>query len=306
MTPAPEISIVIPSWNGRDVLAACLESVRQTRGALALETVVVDNASTDGTVAMLAERFADVEVLVNARNEGFARACNQGAAASRAPFLLLLNSDTVLREGAPQRLLALARLRPRAAVVGPRLLNADGSFQSGLAPFPDLGREVLIVSGLGRALFGPTYPSQAPAVERGPAAGDWVGGACMLLRREAFDELGGLDEGYFMYAEELDLCRRLRNADWQVWYEPDAVVVHLGGGSARQLGTESEARHYRGRVRYYRLHHGEAAARWVRALILVATAVKIGVHALLRAASGGRRGRPVVSLRRLRADLRQA
>lgn len=304
MTTAPEISIVIPSWNGREVLAGCLESVRRTRGAVALEVLVVDNASTDATVEMLRARFPEVGILENPTNEGFARACNRGAAAGVAPFILLLNSDTVLEPEALERLLATAREQPRAAVVGPLLLNPDGSFQSALAPFPDLLQEILILSGLGRALFGAAYPCAPPPALRGAERGDWVGGACMLVRRAAWDQVGGLDDGYFMYAEELDLCRRLRTAGWEVWCNPAAVVVHLGGASVRQLGTEGEARHYRGRLRYYRRHHGAAAARGLRVLIFAATAIKIAAHAVLRAASGGRRGRRVVSLRQLHLALR--
>jgi hypothetical protein len=302
---APDISIVIPSWNGRELLAASLASVRQTRGDLRLQLIVVDNASSDGSVRLVRARFPEVAVLENQRNEGFARACNQGALASAAPFLLLLNSDTEVRPQALQRLLALARARPEAAIVGPQLRNPDGTFQSSHSPFPDLWQEAMILSGAGRLLHGAAYPSRGAEEAKGPQPADWVGGACMLVRRAAFAAAGGFDEGYFMYAEEMDLCYRLRCAGWEVWYEPAAVVVHAGGGSARQLGTQSEAILYRSRIRFYRCHRGVAAARLVRWMVLGATAIRIGVHGLLRAASGGRRGRRVVSLRQLQAALRE-
>lgn len=300
-----DLSIVIPNWNGRELLADCLESLRRTRGDLEIETIVVDNASNDDSVEFLRRHFPEVRLRVNRSNDGFARACNQGVEMGSAAYVLLLNSDTILQAGAIQSLLELARAHPEAAVVGAQLRNADGTFQSSYSPFPDLRVECMIVTGLGRVLYGAPYPCPRHAeAERGPQRVDWVGGACILVRRDAWAAMRGLDEGYFMYSEEMDLCYRLHAAGWQVWYEPAAVVVHLGGGSSAKLGARSEAMLYRSRVRFYSLHHGPLRARLVRWLILCTTAIKIAVHSLLRGLSGGRRGRAVVSLRQLRAELR--
>jgi len=303
---APDIDVVIPSWNARELLDACLASLERTRGELRLRVIVVDNASTDGSVEMVRQRHPWVETHVNGENEGFARACNRGAALGGAPLLLLLNSDAELRPGALQALQRLLAARSRAGVAGPRLVNPDGSFQSSHAPFPTLWQDFLVLTGIGRLLYGEHYPSHSAEEERGQQAVDWVGGACLLVRRSAWEEAGGLDVGYFMYAEEMDLCRRLGEMGWQVCYEPGATVMHVGGGSARRIAEQSEARLYGSRIRFYRRHLGEARAALLRAMILATTAVKIPVHALLRRVSGGRRGRRVVSLRRLRAELRRS
>lgn len=301
----PEIAVVIPNWNGRDLLPACLQAIRETRGDLSLEVVVVDNASEDDSVALLRAHHADVKIVESPRNEGFACACNRGAAASTAPLLLMLNTDALLQPNALRRLRELLLAKPRAAVVGPQLRYPSGRFQSSHSPFPDLWQEWMIITGLGRLLHGRHFPSRPAEEESGAQRGGWVGGACLLMRREAFDDVGRFDEGYFMYAEEMDLCYRLQRAGWEVWYEPAAVVVHVHAASARRVGSLSEARNYKSRIRYHRLHHGAAQAAVVRALIVGSTAVKGVVHAILRAVTGGRRGRLVVSLRQLRAELRQ-
>lgn len=304
MGEGAELSIVIPNWNGRALLPDCLDSTKRTTSDLRLEIIVVDNASSDGSVEWLRQAHPDVRVVVNARNEGFARACNAGVRASTAPFAVLLNTDTIVQPGAFQRLLDLARRQPRLAIAGAQLRNADGSFQSSHLPFPSLFLDWMIISGVGRLLHGASYPSGGPEDEKGPQRTEWVGGAAFLVRRTAFDQVSGLDEGYFMYAEEMDFCYRLDRAGWQIWYEPAARVIHLGGGSAASRGAR-EATLYRGRLRFYRLHHGAAAAGVLRWMILGFAAVKIAVHRILRLASGGRVGRQVVPLRQLRAELRQ-
>jgi len=303
-TDAAEVSVVIPNWNGRDLLPDCIASLQQTRGDLNLEIVVVDDASTDGSVELLRERFPDVRVISTGSNKGFAGACNRGVASVETPYVLLLNSDARLQPGALKQLMAVARAQPDAAVVGAQLRNADGTFQNSYARFPTLWSDWMIITGIGRLLYGPTYPSCDTTNDGTPLKIDWVGGACMLIRRDAFAAIGGFDEGYFMYAEEMDLCYRLRKAGAQVWYQPAAIVIHLGGESAVNLGARREAILYRSQVRFHRLHYGRGAADLLRAMILTATAVKIAVHGVLRGASLGRRGRRVVSLRELRSELR--
>jgi GT2 family glycosyltransferase len=301
---SPEVSVVIPSWNGRDLLAACLTSLQQVLQQLVLEVIVVDNASADGSVELVRDKFSDVRLVCNPTNEGFARACNRGAAMARAPFVLVLNSDARLEAQALARLLELARSQPRAGVVGPQLRNEDGSFQGSHAAFPTLWQETMVLTGAGRLIHGPAYPSRGPEEERGAQRVDWVGGACLLVRGQAFAAVGGFDEAYFMYAEETDLCYRLRQAGWEVWYEPAAVVVHVGGGSSAGLGPQREVILYRSRLRFHQRHRAPAAAKLLRWMILSSTLLKIGVHGLLRRLSGGRVGRQVVSLRALRAELR--
>ncbi|MEJ2148062.1 MAG: glycosyltransferase family 2 protein [Chloroflexota bacterium] len=301
-----DLSIIILSWNTRQMLADCLNSVEAAVANLAFEVIVVDNGSTDGSQAMLRQRFPDVHLIQNDKNVGFARANNQAMALCRGRYMLLLNSDAIATPGAFQSLLSLARAEPRAGIVGAQLVNRDGSFQASHTSFPTLWQEFLMLTGLGRLFHGQWYPSHGPEEDKGPQTADYVEGACMLVRREAFEEVGGLDEGYFMYAEEVDWCYSMREKTWQVWYQPAARVVHLGGGSSQNRRPQREADLYRSRVQFFRKHRGDRAARLLKVQIYGLTLMKLLVHRLLRLVTGGRYGRPVVSLRYLAMNLRNA
>jgi N-acetylglucosaminyl-diphospho-decaprenol L-rhamnosyltransferase len=304
MAAAPDISIIIPTWNTAGLLAACLDSIAHTVTAQSVEIIVVDNASTDDTASVLGELYPSVRLVRNDENVGFAAAANRGAALSAGRYLLFLNSDARLLPRALAALHALAETQARAGVVGAQLHNPDGSFQASHAGFPTLSQEFLILSSLGRLLYGRAYPSHAAHEERGPQPVDWVSGACMLIRRAAFDALGGFDPGYFMYAEEVDLCYRMRRAGWQTWYEPAAHVLHVGGASSSgHRPAEREAALFCGRVRFFRTHYGDAAAARVKLLIYCFTAVKIVIHGCLSTLSAGRYGRQVMPLYDLRREL---
>ena len=299
-----DVSIIVVNWNTRDLLADCLNSLTQKVEDFDLEIIVVDNASTDGSPAMLQRAFPQVRLLANEENVGFARANNRGMAASHGRYLLLLNSDAFLQPGALPALVSVAEARPPAGIVGAQLLHPDGSFQASHTAFPTLWSEFLILSGLGRALFGRWYPSHGPEEARGPQPVDYVEGACLLVRREAYEDVNGLDEGYFMYAEEVDFCYTMRKKGWQVWYQPAAKVTHLGGGSSYNRRPQREGDLYRSRVRFFRKYYGDRAAWLLKLQLYVLTAIKIIVHRLLRLVSGGRYGRPVVPLRHLATELR--
>jgi N-acetylglucosaminyl-diphospho-decaprenol L-rhamnosyltransferase len=303
--PMPDISILILNWNTRDLLVKCLDSIAHTAGNLSAEIVVVDNASSDGSRAMVRERFPNVRLIENETNVGFARGNNQAMAVSSGRYALLANSDAFVWPGAIRALVDLADSQPQAGIVGAQLVNADGSFQASYTRFPSLWRELLILSGLGRLMYGRWYPSHGPEEDKGPQIVDYVEGACLLVRRKAFEEVGGLDESYFMYAEEVDWCYAMRAKGWQVWYQPAAKVTHLGGGSSYNRPLEREADLYRSRVRFFRKHYGARTAELLKLQIYVFTAIKIFVHKLLRAVSGGRYGRPVVPLRYLATRLRE-
>jgi hypothetical protein len=300
----PDISIIIINWNTCDLLAECLESLYQTISGTSFDIWVVDNASTDDSVQMVQAKFPEVQLILNRDNVGFARANNQAMAASQGRTILLFNSDAVATPGAVASLLETIKAHPQAGIVGGHLLNPDGSFQASYSPFPNLWQEFLILSGLGRLLYGRWYPSRGPQEVRGPQPVDYVEGACLLVRREAFEQVGGLDEGYFMYAEEVDWCYSMRRAGWQVWYQPAARIIHYGGGSSRNRRTQREADLYRSRVRFFRKHYGNVAAMALKTLIYSLTAIKVITHGTLRLLSGNRRGRVVVGLGDLMTALR--
>lgn len=299
-----DLSVIIINWNTRDLLTDCVRSIYETIDLPALEVIVVDNASTDDSVAVIREQFPQVHLVENHENVGFARANNQGATISQGRYVLLLNSDARLLAGAANTMLDLAEANPRAGIIGAQLRNLDGSFQASHTPFPNLRQEFLILSGLGRLLSGRWYPSHGPEEDKGPQIVGYVEGACMLVRRAAFEQAGGLDESYFMYAEEVDWCYMMQEKGWQVWYQPAAHVTHVGGGSSGTRRTQREGDLYQSRVRFFRKHYGDTAAQLLKLQIYGFTAIKAAVHNLLRLTSGGRYGRQVIPLSYLSAKLR--
>ncbi len=267
-----DLSIVVVNWNTRDLLAACLESIAAECANLtdaAIETIVVDNGSSDGSAGMVEERFPWVRLIANRENSGFARANNQGVRASSAHYVMLLNSDTVLHAGALRALLSFVESRPRAGAVGPLLLNADGSLQPSCHPMLTPGREFWRLLFLERFWPRATYPMTRWDREI-PREIEVIKGACIVLRREALDRVGLLDESFFMYTEEVELCHRLAEAGWELWWEPRATVTHYGGASSRQMAEAMYLELYRSKLRFFRKCGGETAARRARRLLLCA------------------------------------
>jgi GT2 family glycosyltransferase len=283
----PDISVVIVNWNTRALLVECISAVERESAAITHDFWVVDNGSSDDSVAMLRRDFPHVHVIESRVNLGFAGANNLAMQRSTGRYLLLLNTDAIVQPGSIRALLDLAEAEPRAGIVGAHLLNPDGSFQASYTNFPTLWQEFLILSTLGRRLRGRWYPSHGPEEERGPQRVDYVEGACLLVRRAALEQVGGLDEGYFMYAEEVDWCRRMAAQGWEVWYQPVARVVHIGGASSANRKTSREADLYRSRVRYFRMQHGRVQAELLKAMIVAFSGVKQVSHALMRWISGG-------------------
>jgi GT2 family glycosyltransferase len=261
-----QLSVIIVNWNVRDLLRTCLHSLKDL--APDSEVIVVDNASCDGSVEMLRAEFPDVRVIANATNAGFGAANNQALKESSGRYVLFLNPDTEVRPAAIQRLLAFVDQRPRAACVGPMLLNPDGSVQSSRRGFPRLSTFLVESTVLQRYLKG--LPSlrrfyRSEAATDGPQQVDWLVGACLLVRRSALDEVGPFDERFFMYSEEMDLCYRLRQAGYEVWYVPEAEVIHHEGASSRQDLFRRNVHFHESRYRFFEKHHGLAAAlalRW--------------------------------------------
>jgi N-acetylglucosaminyl-diphospho-decaprenol L-rhamnosyltransferase len=259
----PEVSVVVVSYNALPWLERCLESVR------GVETIVVDNGSTDGTVAFVRERFPEVE-LVEQGNRGLAAGWNAGLARASGDYVLILNADAWLTEGSLERLVAFAERQPRAAVVGPRLLNPDGTLQRSVRGFPTLWRlatEYLFLRKLapGSELLNGFYAGGFAHDEVREA--DFVMGACMLVRRRAVDEVGPLDESFFLFSEETDWCYRFVQAGWQVLFFPGAECVHVGAASH---GGRFFRENVRGRLRFLAKHRGEREAERARRLLRAA------------------------------------
>ena len=267
-SPPPDVSVVVVSWNTRDLLLGCLASLPDAVGDLRADIWVVDNHSTDGSVEAVRARYPGARVIANDRNAGYAAAGNLGIAASDGRYVLLLNADTLVCRGAIERLVRFADACPAAGIVGPLLLDPDGSFQASFADFPTLASECLSASGLGRRLFHRNYPTYGPRRSRAARPADVVAGACALVRRTALLEVGPLDEGYGMYSEEIDWCWRMWQAGWQVWYVPGARVVHFGGRSTSQRPVAMARALYRAKVRFFRKRYGHLSATILRAMLV--------------------------------------
>ncbi len=263
----PDLSVIVLSWNVRGLLRDCLQSVRDNVSTFAhsnVETLVVDNASTDGSAEMVADEFPEARLIRNAENLGYARANNIGIVESRGRYVLLLNSDTIVPPGTLAKLVAFMDAHPQAAACSPRLLQPDGKPQPyafGGDPTPGY----LLRRGINRLLF--RRPLHDWGISQ-PMQVDWVSGACLMARRAAIEQVGLLDEAMFMYFEDNDWCRRMRLAGWQIWYVPTVAITHIGGAGLKQNPAAQRA--YRASLRYfYRKHYGPAANLLLRLMLPV-------------------------------------
>jgi GT2 family glycosyltransferase len=222
----PDVSVILVNWNTRRLTDEAIASLRRFETSLALEIIVVDNASSDGSADYLEGRHPDIRVVRNGENAGFARGNNLGVSVATGEYVLLLNTDTVFHEEVLPACLAVARAH--GAVVACRLLNADGSVQVSAEPFPAAGRQLLDVFASSRSLEARRLrPLRAL---RGPAPVDWLCGAFLLVERGIYNRLGGLSEDIFMYGEDTEFAWRARRAGVPSWHVPGVSIVHLGGG----------------------------------------------------------------------------
>lgn len=282
-----ELAVVVVNHNAGDFLPVCLSTIHAAAGDLDLELVLVDNASTDGSTERVARAHPSLRVFENRVNRGFAAAANQGVRATTAPFVLLLNPDAEITGGSLASLVKVAADRPMAAVIGPLVRNSDGSLQASARRVPGL------LESLGHAFLGPFAPnnrfSRAYTMAEWDRSSEreveWVSGCAMLVRREAFDSVGGFDEGYFMYVEDVDICTRLRQAGWSVLFCPELEVVHETGVSARKQSRRLAFEHSRSIYRYFAKHRARGPVALLKPLIKLA----VWLRALL--VTRGARGR---------------
>jgi len=225
-------------------LRACLDSIDQTVDALSYEIIVVDNASTDGSLDMLSQKYSRVKTIANSENRGFGAANNQGFAVMQGEYALLINTDAVLTKGAVQKLWDFAEANPRAAIVCGQLLNADGSKQNSVAAFPTL-LTLASNTSLLEYFFPGKYPSKRYDHQR-PLEVDSAIGACMMIRKKALDEVSFFDERYFFFFEETDLAFAMKRVGWKVYQVPDALIYHCRDRASAT--TRNRASNFTGRA----------------------------------------------------------
>ena len=275
----PTLDVVVVAYRAQELLRACLTSLREHPTTDPMRVWVVDNASGDGTAELVRAEFPEVDLIESPRNVGFGAANNLVLESTHSPFALVLNPDTRVTAGALDRLLDVLREREDVGMIGPRLVREDGSFdhaarRSFPTPLSALGH----FTGVGRR--DRAHPAlaayRAPDVESGRV--DAVNGAFMLMRREALDEVGVFDEGYWMYMEDLDLCYRFDAEGWVTWYEPSATVVHVKAGTSGPIRNArlNRAFHY-GMYRFYRKFYAPHRAPIVNGFVYLGIGLKTAV-----------------------------
>ncbi len=269
-----DVSVVIISLNTERVLRECLECLARESAGLKVETLIVDNGSKDGSVAMIRNEFPGVRLIESGENLGFGRANNLAFEQATGRYIVLLNSDAFLQPDSLRISVERMDKDPRIGLAGARLVGRDGSWQPSARMFPSLLTDLFVLSGLANRypqskLFGRFDRTWAD--QTAPAAVDWVPGAYSIIRREALSKVGPFDPAFFLYYEEVDLCRRIQAAGYSIWYWPDVVVVHIGGESSRQMtqntksaktlqmsksGAQLTLWRMRSTLLYYRKNHG--------------------------------------------------
>lgn len=269
-----KLSIALVNWNNRDYLEGCLESIEAAQLPFSYEIVVADNGSTDGSQQMLAKRFPYVKIVQNGGNVGVARGNNQCIQNSSGRYVYVLNNDTLVNRESVEAMVDFLDEHPEAGAVGGNLLNPNGTLQSSFYHFPTLSEELLLVTHLGmrRNPYFPSHNGTWPEVREV----DWISSASIVARREGLEEIGLIDEEYFIYSDETDWQYRLRLAGWKVYYLPHVTTIHYGGGSF-QPGGKRYTLVYRGRMLFARKHYSLLYCMLQRAMFSGAALGRLGV-----------------------------
>jgi GT2 family glycosyltransferase len=269
-----DVSIIIVSWNTRELLLSCIKEALQIDRGISREIIVVDNASRDGSAREVKGEFPSVHLIENEKNLGFAKAVNQGLQKGSGKYVLLLNPDTQVKGGAVERLVSFMETHLGAGVAGPQLLNSDGSKQNSIANYPSLATELFNKSLL-RRLFKKKFPGKERDYSE-PVEVDSVIGACMIVRREAIHQVGLLDEDYFLFLEETDWCYRMTKRGWKIYHVPQAEVGHFQGKSAEIVKKRAKVEFYRSRYHFFKKNRGRL--QWF--ILLGGLLIRLGIELL--------------------------
>ena len=265
-----DMSIVLVCWNNKDYLEPCLDSLFDAGLTCDFNVIVVDNGSTDGSQAMLKEKFPEVKIIQNDHNVGLGKASNQGIEATSGRYILLLNNDTLVNGPSLNTLVDFLDQHPDTGAVGGKLLNPDGSLQAAGSNFPSLLEDFLVSTRLGAVIW-PNFPDHKESNQQKEV--DWIGSACLLVRRKALDQVGLLDEKYFIYGDEADLQYRLKKAGWPTYFLPEVTTIHFGGRSMDRWRRRKMV--YRGKMMFYRKNYGAFQTFILRLMLFVLSIGKL-------------------------------
>lgn len=271
MHEKPDVSVIIVNWNTRDDLRECLRSLHPSlHPGVAMEIIVVDNASWDDSVVMVKREFPDVKLIENRLNEGFGKAHNRGSHVAQGRYLMLLNTDAKAHPGALKELVDYADAHPDIGIIAPKVLNPDGTLQYSCRRFPVYEAGLFRNTMLGRLFPHNRFVRDYLMTDfdhAHTADVDWVSGCAMMIRREMWDKLGGFDERFFMYCEDVDLCWRAHEASWRVVYHPQAVVTHtIGRSTDKAVNAMIRQFHYSHRL-FFQKHYAHRLPIWSRLVI---------------------------------------
>jgi hypothetical protein len=303
-----DVSIIIVNWNTKDKLNDCLNSIYRQAPKLTYEVIVVDNASDDGSAEMVKREFPEAILLQNDENRGFAAANNVGMAVAQGRYILLLNSDTIVLDNAIGQVVSFADLHPESAVVGCKVLNPDGTLQWTCFMFPSLLNMLLSSTYLYKLFprskfFG---REQMTWWDRNDAREvDVVTGCFMLVRREAIEQIGLLDERFFMYGEETDWCYRFRQAGWKVIFTPAVEIIHLGGESSKQIRAKMLVQLRLSILHFISKHYGWLSHKIASLLVVLFFAVRVPVWLIVYAFGNDYRKIAAVKLRAYISGIKQ-
>ncbi len=282
------LSVLVVTYQSRDHILACLRSIDADRGSRVTEVLVLDNASADGTPDLVRREHASARVIETGGNLGYAKAVNRGIAESSGDVVLVLNPDCIVQPGMTDSLLRWISMHPRCAVSAPRILNSDGSVEWSARSYPGALTFLFNRYSLLTRLF-PGNPWSRRYLlsdwdHSSHRSVDWVSGAAMAVRREAIEQVGGMDEAFFMFNEDVDWCRRFTLAGWSIDYLPDAQVVHAIGASKGYVSEKVILERHRGMIHYFRKHHpSNAVVEWaVAKLIMVRARLMLAANARKR------------------------
>lgn len=256
-----KLSIVIVSWNTRELLKSCLDSIFSSLQKIKREEIeiwVVDNQSTDGSLEMIHADFQNVNAILSEQNLGFGAGNNLALTKCTAQYILLLNPDTIVRPAALESLVVFLDENAEVGAVGSRLLNPDGTLQPSCFPFPTLTKEFWRLLHLDLFLKYGVYDMNSWDITK-PQAVQVIQGASLMIRKEVYDQVGGFDESYFMYTEEVDLCYRISRAGWSLYWVPGSQVLHYGGQSTIQAAQDMFLNLYKSKLKFFRKYYGNIA-----------------------------------------------